>query len=445
AKEKVEEVKEVVEEIKDKLAPKKSKKGLIAGIITLCIAIVAAILLVLTFNSGSSTTEGTGNLYAQGFATIKDGTIYHVNFVDYKMYKTDLKTGESTLANDTDFAVYINNYKNDIYYLGYTFTEDSPETVYTYKKYVDGVNDVELFSDVIASPQISDGYIYYLKTYEDLYSGNSSRIYRAKLQEGSTPELFCDVLCSSFLIDGETLYYTDGLNTAFMKVPMENAYKAVTETPLADGQTRSSEEIGAEVVISSVIVACPTIIDNSLFYIDALNQYELRQFDLTTGEDKSFNTGLYATAINIYGNRIYFHNATDYCIYSMNFDGSDITKITAPNYGISAISHDKFMSMEFNPDGTQYIGVCDLDGNKIFDITFTEQYEELFSLYEEELPEDTESSTEASNEEPADETAEEPVSEETSEAPAENIEEPVAEEPEVLPEESIETTVDMEE
>lgn len=416
AEEIIEDTKEAIEEIKEKVAPKKGKGGIIALIAALLIAAIAA-ALIFSF-SGSDVTEGTGNLYAHGFATIKDGDVYHVNFADYKMYKTNIKSGESTLLSETDNVVYINNYKNDIYYLSYTFTEDSPETAYNYKKYVDGVNDIVLFSDVISSPQIADGYIYYLKSYEDLYSGNSSRIYRAKLEEGSTPELCCDILCISFLVDGDDLYYCEGLNTSFMKVSLSEAVKAVKENPLADGQTRASSELGAETVIASTIVASPVIIDDTLYYLDSMNQYELRKFNLKTGEDVSFNTGVFATAFNIYGKKIYYHNQSDYCIYSMNFDGSDVTKITAPNYGLTAISHDKFMSMEFAEDGTQYIGVCDLDGNKIFNITFDEQYEELFALYEEEAALEESLTEEAALE-----------AEDTSE----------------ITEESIDTTIDMEE
>ncbi len=433
---------EIVEEISEEEAskeeaaeeeePKKKKSGLIAAIIALVVAVIAIIAIVSTFFSGHNGTEGTGNLYAHGFATIKGGEVFHVNFADYKMYRTNLRTKESTLVSETDNVVYITNYKNNVYYLSYTFTEDSPETAYSYKKYVDGENDIVLFSDVISSPQISDGYIYYLKSYEDLYSGNSSRIYRAKLQEGATPELCCDVLCASFLVDGKDLYYCEGLNTSLMKTTVSAAMKAIAENPLPDGETRSSAELGAETVMSSAIVACPTIVGDTLYYLDSLNQYELRQFNLKTGEDSAFNTGIYATAFNIYGHRIYYHNQADYCVYSMNFDGSDVAKMTAPNYGLTAISHDKFMSMEFAEDGTQYIAVCDLEGNKIFDITFKEQYHELYSLYEdefgteEEATEDTETTGEESSVETTEESSEETAETEESE-------------------ESIETIVDMEE
>ena len=110
----VEELKETVEEVKEKIAPKKGKGGLVAGVIVICLAIIAAVLLIFTFN-GAESTEGTGNLYALGFATVDGGNIYHVNLADQKLYKTDLKTYSTTLASDVDSAIYITNYKNNIY------------------------------------------------------------------------------------------------------------------------------------------------------------------------------------------------------------------------------------------------------------------------------------------------------------------------------------------
>ena len=383
-------------------APQKAAKGgVIAGIIAAVLAVIVAVSLIFMF-AGSRSTEGTGNLYSQGFATVKGGDIYHLNFADYKLYKTDISKNETVLLNESDFVQYITNYKNDIYYLGIAFDDATQETVYSFKKYVDGVNDVTIVNEPTVVPQISDGYVYYLKSVPEFYSGYSSRIYRASLTENAQPELVCDVLCSSFYVDGGDLYYVDVETTAFVKTKLKTALDAVKNSPLPEGGKRSSAEIEAVTIIDNSIAGFPAIKNGVLYYIESLNQGELRYHNLKTGADNSFNTGVYVSAYNIYGDYIYYCNQADACIYRMNLDGSNVIKITAPGVGYTAISHDKFMSLEVSEEGYPYISVCDLEGNIITNITFEEQFDAYYDDAALELPEETEATEET-------ETTETPV------------------------------------
>mgnify|MGYP004711812055 FL=1 len=93
-------------------APKKKKTGLFIGIGALIIVLIAAAAFL--FLGRGSSSEGTGNLLSQGFAAVKGDYLYHVDFSDLKMHKTRLKTGEGEAVTD-DYAVYISNYRGDIY------------------------------------------------------------------------------------------------------------------------------------------------------------------------------------------------------------------------------------------------------------------------------------------------------------------------------------------
>lgn len=412
------EVAEIVpEETTEEAKPKKSKGGVIAAIVLVCVAIALILALAVSFFTNKETTEGTGNLYSQGFATIKGDYIYHVNFFDYRMYKTNIKTGESVMAHEEPAALITKN-GNDIYYAAIRMDMEAQTSELEFKKYVDGVNDKVFFKDSeIGMPQIADGYVYYIRSVPEFHSGNSGRVYRAALKEGSVPELVCDVLCNCFYVDGNDLYYGDVDTTAFVKTTIDKAMDAIATAPLEDGKTRSSAELEAESVIQTIL-ACPTIVGDTLYYIDCLNQYELRCYDFATKEDKSFNNGVFAGGINIYGNYLYYYNISDFCIYRMNLDGTDVIKMTAPGYGYNVVSNDKFISLEISEEGYYYISICDLEGNVIRDITFNEQYDEFFENAE--IPEEEAAEGEATEE--AGEETEAVAEEVTEEAETETAE-----------------------
>ncbi len=355
---------------------KKKKKGGIFAIIAAAVVIIAAAVgIFMSFNRGAS--EGSGNMVSQGFAAVKGNDLYHVDFSDYKLHRTNLKTGESELLSD-DYAVYITNYKNNIYYLGYKPSENEESYVYEYKKYVDGVNDKVIFSDEISSPQLTGGYIYYLKSVPEFHSGYSSRLYRASLNGGSESELVCDALMVSYYVDGNDLYYCDVESTSLVKVSLDAALKTAKETPLAEGEKRSAEELGAQ-ALSQAVVTCMARSGNTLYFVDAqTGNYSLCTYDLKSGEIGQVNNGVPAAVINIYGKFMYYYNTTDFCVYRMNLDGSDVTKITDAGYGYMVLSGDRFITMAFTDDYKQYIDVCDLDGNVLIQVGLNSEEEEYY-------------------------------------------------------------------
>lgn len=375
-------------------APKKKKTGLFIGIGALIIVLIAAAAFL--FLGRGSSSEGTGNLLSQGFAAVKGDYLYHVDFSDLKMHKTSLKTGEGEAVTD-DYAVYISNYRGDIYYMGYKPADDGQSYVYEYKKFVDGKNDKVILSESVTSPQLTDGYLYYLKSVPEFHSGYSSRLYRVSLS-GGEPETVCDALMISYLVDGKDLYYCDVETTSLVRVKLADSIKIAKETPLEDGAKRASDELGAEPVASSV-VTCMAMSGNTLYYIDAqTGNYTLCTYDLKTGEQGVVNNGVTAATINIYGKFLYYYSTSDFSVYRMNLDGSNVTKITDPGYGYMILSGNRFISMEFSDDYKQYISVCDLDGNELMEIGLDSDDEEYY------------------DDSAADETADEPAAEADSES-----------------------------
>lgn len=392
----------------EEAAPKKKKTGIFIAIAAIVVILIAAAAFLFC---GSGSSEGTGNLVSQGFATVKGNYIYHVDFNDLKMHKTSLRTGESELITD-DYAVYISNYKNNIYYLGYNTSEDGSSFVYEYKKYVDGTNDVTILSDTISSPQLADGYLYYLKSVPEFHSGYSSRLYRVSLSGGAEPETVCDALMISYLVDGDDLYYCDVESTSLLKVSIKKSMQVAAEAALGENEKRNSAELEPE-TLTQAVVTCMAISGKTLYFIDAqTGSYTLYTFDLKDGTVGTLNNGVNAASINIYGKFLYYYSTSDFSIYRMNLDGSNVLKITEPGYGYMALSGDKFLSMEFTDNYEQYIAVCDLDGNVIMEVGLPEESEE----------EDYYDDSAESEDEEADEDDGEAVENEDSEASAEDEE-----------------------
>ncbi len=375
----------VPEEAEEIITEKKSKGGIIAAIIGL-VALIG-IVLAFIFTMGSADKNGTVN---PGYAAIKGNSVYHISYSDYKLHKTPVEGGEDKVLTE-DQAIYIAGYKNDIYYLTYAVAEDNQTSIFQFRKFVDGVNDIVIVEDEMASIQIADGYVYYFKTVPEFYSGYSNRVYRAKLKENSAPEMVCDCLALSFYVEGNDLYYCDVETASLMKVDINETVKHIALNPLPEGGKRASAELLAEEMVKSVVIN-PTVVRNKLYFIDAQNNYELCVFNLKTKEISGFGNGVFTNNFNIYGEHIYYYNVSDYSFYRMRLDGSDINKISGVNYyGFSAISNDKIMFLEISDEGVPYISLCDLDGNMISEITLTdESVEEYYDDSAVELPEDGE-------------------------------------------------------
>ncbi|MDP4132887.1 MAG: DUF5050 domain-containing protein [Bacillota bacterium] len=352
-----------VEDQNYQLVPKKKKKNkaMVVVSIALAVLLVAAAMLLCKMFFFSSASEGTGNLYSRGIATTKGNDVYYVNFSDYKMYKANIKTGESKCLSD-DFAMYISNYKNKIYYLGVKINDQKTAYTYQFKKYVDGKNDVVILDSEISQPQFSGNYLYYMVSVPEINSGYSSYIYRVSLK-GGKPELVCDVPCVSFYVDKNDLYYCDVSLSSLVKVDLLKSIKLCT-APLKGKTLRASSDLSAE-VIAKTIATCMVRYKDSIYYIDNQNNNQLLRYDMGKKKSYAINDGTYVAAINIYNNYMYYYNAKDYSIYRMKMDGSDVRKITGAGYGFMALSNNKFLYMNFTESYQQYIAVCDLDGKLI--------------------------------------------------------------------------------
>ena len=332
------------------------------------------------------TYDGTGNLSTMGFASIRNGNLYHMSFEDYKLHKTNLKTDATEVLSD-GMVQYIANYKNDIYYLEYKVSDDATSFVYEYKKLVEDGEDVLVMNEELIFPQFSGDYLYFLKVVPEFHSGNSMRIYRAPLSGGET-ELVCDALTTTYYVDGNDLYYLDVATTSFLKVNLKDTIKYVSENPLAPGGLRSSDEFAPKVILTNAVPRIAVVEGNTLSYIDALNESRLLKCNLKTGEISNFNAGVYAASFNIYGDYIYYHNSNDFSLYRMDKDGNNIIKVSGVSIGYYILSNDRLVTLETDGDYRQFLGVYDLEGNLIKEVDVSASQEEYYEDSAVELPEE---------------------------------------------------------
>ncbi len=378
---------EVVPDPEADIPPKKSGGRLIFGLIAASLAVLIAIAaLFATGLFGKSNAlyrlfhkasdDGVGLIQLSGFATLDGDNLYHIG-TDTLLHRTNVKTGETELVSENPVAM-ISRYQGKLYYLSYALNDATQSYEYSYWKFVDGVNDQKLFSTTtdIAMPQFTDRYIYFMSPVNEIYSGYSNRLFRAP-RAGGEVEPVCDLLCLSYLVDGNDLYLSLGEDASFIRVNLEDTVSYVAANPLSEGVLRTSEELSPEILFTDYLVSYAVRYGNSLYYVgistdmDEQSGYELCSYPLTNDSDKtphSFNDATYTALFRMYGDFIFYLNRTDSSIYRMRLDGSDVTRITAPIYGYFNTSNDKFLYINWSDNGLPSIVVCDLDGNELTDV-----------------------------------------------------------------------------
>ncbi len=361
----------------------------------------------ISVNDAAFKGEGLGNLNSRGAATVNGDVIYYKHPIDYQLHTLNLKTNEASLLGKDSFCTI--NANDSVFYLSFYYDSETQDSGFNMYKLAEEGEDILLFSDIeITYPQVSGDYIYYLKSVPEFNSGYSSYIYRAKLTESSTPELVCDVLCSSFYVDADTLFFCDVSNTSLMTVSIEDAVNVAKTNPLEQGIQRHSGEIGASVFLPETLAVNMIIKDKILYFIDYLNQGEFCRYDFKTNEITGFNNGIFINNYNIAGDYIYYHNQSDYCIYRMKTDGTEVQKVSSICDGQIILSNGYLIYVGISTNeatyGDRYISVCDSEGSVIKDITFTEDYdpyrdtegaEEYYDDYAYSEEESTESTSDA--------------------------------------------------
>lgn len=363
-------------------APQKKSRGRLTGGVAVALVLLIALAALLSvgiykvfyrlFHNASD--DGVGSVQLSGFATLEGNELYHVGFVDTSLHRTNIRTGETDIVSENNVAT-ITRYKGNLYYLSYALNDATQSYEYSYWKFVDGVNDQKLFATNtdISSPQFTDGYIYFMSPVNEVYSGYSNRLFRAPLAGGDI-ELVCDLLCISFLVDGNDLYLSLGEEFSYIKLNLSDTVAYVAANPLSEGVLRTQSEFSSEILFTKYLVSNAVRYGKSLYFIGIAtdvgtqNGYELRAYDLDEGTPRSFNNGTYASLFRIYGDYIFYFSSTDSSIYRMCLDGSSVTRLTAPVYGYFNTSNDTFLYINWSDIGLPSIAVCDLDGNELMDV-----------------------------------------------------------------------------
>lgn len=278
-------------EAKNKFSLKLNKKAAIT-IVFIAIAILLIIVISNIFKSFRNANI-TGNIYNMGLAIERDGEIFYNK---YEKGIIKLKNGKEYQITD-ETAYSINIEEDIIYYL--TVSNTGTIDIKSVEKNGNNLKKIGTIYTSISKIYVVDGYIYY-------YSNENNMNGIAKMDiEGNNRTVITTANIQDFEVIGNEIYFTDNIN---------NLYKM------------STTGINLERIISDFIIKKFQVIEKWIFYYDeeegALCKVK------TDGTSKTIVSVLIRTdTFNITGNRIYFFNAENKEIGSVNLKGDDYKKI----------------------------------------------------------------------------------------------------------------------
>lgn len=298
---------------------------IIAGLVV--VGVISGILFYryyfrIIYNDSYVNGNTAGNLYNQGTFCESNGVIFFANpRDDNKLYKMDSDGSNVELLCD-DTVSFINADEHYVYYTRsmsganskFSFLHINTNSLCRIRR--DGKGDVEILDDdpcIYAS--LSGNYLYYLH-YD---TETATTLYKVKI-DGSDKKQISPQSYFTCSTDGQYIYY-NGLTSD------HNIYRFDTTN-----DTQS--------VIYTDNCWMPTIIDDTAYFMDCNNDYELAKVNLSTGE-KQILCSDRVDCYNVYGNYIYFQRSGDEpALCRIRTDGSDYQVIKEGVYhNINATSY----------------------------------------------------------------------------------------------------------
>ena len=267
------------------------------------------------FNDGYVNGNNAGNLYNAGLFCASDGTVFFANPSDeYRLYAMD-SDGSNLRKISNDIASFINADDNYIYYVrnntsidtAFSFLSINTDSLCRINR--DGTGDtVILDPDPCMYASLIGNEVYYLHYDTD----DNTTLYKVKIDGTGRQQVDKNAYFTS-CTDGQYFYY-NGLSGD------HNIWRFDTATLSSD-------------LIYSGNCWMPTVIGDSLFFMDCDDNYKLARVSLSTGEKITLSDDR-IDCYNICGGYIYFQrNDTDNPAFCrMNTDGSGYTEIASGNY-----------------------------------------------------------------------------------------------------------------
>ncbi len=351
------------------------------GILAICAAVVAAIVVVILAKAliFSSPEKGLNNMYNSGIGFVEDGRLYHASVDGTELAKTNIRTGEKEILRQTSVA-FLDKYKGNIYYYDTSAAK--------YYMYSENGDDVLIHDGVTLYPEFHGDWVYYL-TADSAYGGF---LRRTSLKTGEE-EIVLNVYCSYYTISSGNIIYFDPAINDLLIVKLKSA---VSYAEAYEGEAAESADIMAVVLLEDTVTASVNVKGKYVYYTDADDDSKIKRLDMSDGEITEIGRGLMGSYINVYDKYIYYVSPTDNRIYRCNLDGTDIRDLTGTSYartaGISIYDghmvyyalvayYDDNMQTQYSPvivvaqdDGRR---MCEIPGNGEADtIIGSEQYDE---------------------------------------------------------------------
>ena len=302
---------------------KSTKKTLLGIVISLCIILLVVGLFLLQrfvgktkMNDDFVNGNSGGNLYNAGLFCEYDGTLYFSNPDDNgRLYAMDMN-GDNLRKLCNDKVMYINADENYLYYVRNNSVQNASED-YPYFAYNnnslcridhDGQNTKILDRDPCIYASLSGNYLYYLH-YD---TETATTLYRVCI-DGSQKEQVLPYYIFTCCMVGPKFYYNnpndgslysfDTRNHTSTQVLACNCYRPIT----TDGTSFIYQNVEDNFTLTS--------------------QNTISQAPLTLGSDS-------ADVFTVAGDKIFYQKFDEEQpgLYSMNLDGSNVTKIAPGTY-----------------------------------------------------------------------------------------------------------------
>lgn len=316
-------------------------KKIIPIIVGVAIAAIVVVLLVLnmigkefSFNADTVVGNTAGNLNNGGLFCEYDGKIYFANPSDKnRLYRMNSDCTSPEKLN-SDSVAYINTDGRRLYYVKNNYETADVAVLFrghlfgVYRTDMNGNDGKALYEKLTGSMVLCGNYLYYQH-----YDGvNDTCLYKIKIDGSDDTKISNLYLNPTCAFNGNVYVSNVDGDHNVMKVSNSSA-------------TTSTYYYGNTYL--------PVLQDDSLFYIDLSDKYNLKRYELTTGilqlvSDKR------VINYNVIGNKVFFvAEGEDGGLYRCSLDGSDLELVTQGAIGsVSCTSQYTFFT--YYNDSTLY-------------------------------------------------------------------------------------------
>lgn len=317
---------------------KKKLVPIIAGI-ALIIAIAVIMILNITgkdfvYNADTVAGNTGGNLNNGGLFCEYEGKIYFANPGDKNyLYCMNSDCSEAKKLNN-DSVAYINTDGNHLYYVKNNYEVSDVAVLFrghlfgVYRTDMKGNNAKALYEKLTGSMVLCGNYLYYQH-----YDGvNDTCLYKIKINGKE------DIKLSSLYLNPACAF---------------NGNVYVSNVDGDHNVLKISNNSAATSIYYYGNTYLPILQENSLFYIDLSDKYNLKRYQLTTGTLELVSNKRVIN-YNVIGNKVfYIVEGDDGGLYRSNLDGSDAELITQGAIG-SVFCTSQYTFFTYYNDSTLY-------------------------------------------------------------------------------------------